>query len=159
MERQGQGVVNGEYTLRRWIEKFKNGDFNLTGNPYRDESISIDAGAYDWWNDKTAVKWVERLGKKICEIAESGKIDIDKCYVFYKQNCPSAGPLYDDFRICDIKSGDVLYTFAHIKKGCYGKEFSGWELWDFVNENGSKKTHNEVMRGKWTDVKKYFKAV
>jgi len=30
-------------------------------------------------------------------------------YVFFKNNCPMSGPLYDSFSICDCKSGDVLY--------------------------------------------------
>ena len=37
-------------------------------------------------------------------------IDLEKTYVFFKSNCPMSGPPYDDFRICDLETGDVLYT-------------------------------------------------
>jgi hypothetical protein len=37
-------------------------------------------------------------------------IDLEKTYVFFKNNCPMSGPPYDDFRICDLETGDVLYT-------------------------------------------------
>lgn len=147
------GIVNGEYTLRKWVELYKSGKFNLTDNPYTNESIAEDAGLYDCWKIKTAVKWVERLGKKICDIARSEKINWNKVYVFYKQICPMEGPLYDDFRICDIESGDVLYTIAHIKNGCYGEDFSGWEVWDFTVPN---EKSEPVLRGKWKEVKEYF---
>jgi hypothetical protein len=36
--------------------------------------------------------------------------DPEKTYVFFKNNSPCAGGLYDDLRICDIESGKVLYS-------------------------------------------------
>ena len=42
--------------------------------------------------------------------AKMKDVDLDSTYVFFKNNCPMDGPLYDDFRICDIESGNVLYT-------------------------------------------------
>jgi len=36
-------------------------------------------------------------------------IDTEKHFVFFKNNCPGQGRLYDDFRICDIETGDVVF--------------------------------------------------
>ena len=56
-------------------------------------------------------------------------VDLDSTYVFFKNNCPFDGPLYDDFRICDIESGNVLYTVTP-KSGHTGKA----ELWGREND-------------------------
>ena len=37
-------------------------------------------------------------------------LDPEKHYVFFKNNCPMVGPTYDDFRICDLETGDVVFT-------------------------------------------------
>lgn len=154
------GVINGEYTLKRWLELFSEGKFNHTGNPYLDRTIAIDAGAYDWWNDTSACKWVSRLGNKIATIAKSKKVNLETNYVWYKQNCPCAGPLYDDFRIADIESGDVQFCISNLKRGCYGEDFSGWEVWDYSKSGeGSYATRKPVVKGTWRDVKKYFEVV
>jgi hypothetical protein len=66
---------------------------------------------YDWFCRKTLLKAKgDRLLEKLEEISESTKFDNDKCYVFFKNNCPCVGNLYDDFRICDKETGEVLYT-------------------------------------------------
>ena len=52
------------------------------------------------------------------------QIDLLEHYVFFKNNCPVNGPLYDDFRICDVESGNVIYTVIP-KCGHSGKA----EIW------------------------------
>jgi hypothetical protein len=46
----------------------------------------------------------------VCKLTDSKRVNLDKMYVFFKNNCPMRGPLYDDFRICDKEDGKVLYT-------------------------------------------------
>jgi len=100
------------------------------------------------------------LGNKALQLFGSKKINADKHYIWFKNNCPCEGPLYDDFRIADIESGDVQFCICNIKKGCYGKDFSGWEVWDYsVPNEGSFITREPVIQGTWRDVKKYFEVV
>ena len=59
--------------------------------------------------------------KFVNALRESGKpIDCTKVYVFFKNNCPMGGPLYDSFSICDRESGDVLFWVTG-KSGHTGK--------------------------------------
>lgn len=66
---------------------------------------------FDWFcREEQLPKKGERLLNKLTEIADSDKFDNDSTYVFFKNNCPLDGSLYDDFRICDVKTGEVIYT-------------------------------------------------
>src|SRR3989339_672703 len=42
------------------------------------------------------------------QIKAGGKVDLETCYVWFKNNCPLNGPLYDDFRIADIETNNNL---------------------------------------------------
>jgi len=69
-------------------------------------------GFYDWFCQDTAL---ERKAKSLMAkvnkfVAANPDIDQNRTYVFFKNNCPVGGPLYDDFRICDRETGDVIYT-------------------------------------------------
>jgi hypothetical protein len=70
---------------------------------------------YDWFcSDASLARRAKALQSKVVKLVnkfrEIGKpIDCSKVYVFFKNNCPMCGPLYDSFSICDRKSGDVLY--------------------------------------------------
>ncbi len=68
---------------------------------------------YDWFcKDTSLERKAKSLMPKVKKFIDKMKIDIDNTYVFFKNNCPGYGSLYDDFRICDLKSGDVMYTVA-----------------------------------------------
>ena len=70
---------------------------------------------YDWFCKDTSLPMrAEKLQKQVIKFVnamrESGRpIDCTKAYVFFKNNCPMNGPLYDSFSICDRESGDVLF--------------------------------------------------
>jgi hypothetical protein len=67
---------------------------------------------YDWFcKDASLQKKADTLFGQLKRflVAMPG-INIDTHYVWFKNNCPMNGPLYDDFRISDIESGDVQYT-------------------------------------------------
>jgi hypothetical protein len=66
---------------------------------------------YDWFCKDSSLKAKsEKLFKEVRRFVRVFKIDLDKHYVFFKNNCPGRGSLYDDFRICDIESDDVIWT-------------------------------------------------
>lgn len=67
---------------------------------------------YDWFcKDSSLPKKAERLFKQVRTFLKyHPEIDQTKTYVFFKNNCPMNGSLYDDFRICDRETGDVIYT-------------------------------------------------
>jgi hypothetical protein len=69
-------------------------------------------GFYDWFCKDSSLRIRgERLMPKVIKFLKTQPtIDPEKHYVFFKNNCPMSGPTYDDFRICDLESGDVVFT-------------------------------------------------
>lgn len=113
----------------------------------RDENGDFDCGIwYDWFCKEQALnRRGNALLKKVQSIAKSNKFDNDKCYVFFKNNCPMSGPLYDSFSICDIETGDVLF-WVTAKSGHSG-------LAEVASKDSGYKT---IIKGSWKEVKDYF---
>ena len=115
-----------------------------------DVKTQCTAGWYDWFcQEKSLAKKTDTLYKKLLQIIRSKKFDIKSTYVLFKNNCPMAGKLYDDFRICDIKTGDVLYTVTP-SSGHTGIKGQA-EIWG--KENDFKEA---IVEGTWKDVLRYF---
>ena len=114
-----------------------------------DSEGAFDCGVwYDWFcSDKALISRGKLLLGKVRVIAKSSKFDNDKCYVFFKNNCPVGGGLYDSFSICDIESGDVLYWVT------YRSGHSGLAEVAGKNEEG---TFDTLVQGTWKDVKDFF---
>lgn len=105
---------------------------------------------YDWFcRESSLVRKGEALLKKLKSIASSNKFDNDKCYVFFKNNCPCVGSLYDDFRICDKETGDVLYTV--IPKSGYKCDEGRAQVYGV--ENGFREP---IVEGTWREIKDWF---
>ena len=73
---------------------------------------------YDWFcgteSLKNKAKRLIGVLRKIVK-TKTKAFDPAKCYVFFKNNCPCVGRLYDDLRICDKKSGEVLINICPSK--------------------------------------------
>ena len=85
---------------------------------------------YDWFcKDSSLERKANVLFPKVKRfLKENSEIDILSTYVFFKNNCPMRGPLYDDFRICN--ENEVLFTVIP-KCGHSGKA----EIWG-KNDSG-----------------------
>ena len=60
-------------------------------------------------------------------------MNLNKHYIFFKNNCPGVGNLYDSFKICDIEKGEVKYFIAH--KESYDKDnISKWTVYSNKNK-------------------------
>ena len=88
--------------------------------------------------------------KKIYKLNElSGRkyFDPNKTYVFFKNNCPCCGSLYDDFRICDLETREVIFI---IQVNRYDQKHSA-ELWGQPNN-----FDGAILEGSIKDVYNYF---
>jgi hypothetical protein len=107
--------MSKEQSLRMWIESFNKGEFDS-----KDFQTQIKAGWYDWFcKDESLANKTKRMGNIVKQFKDGGKLNLDKMHVWFKNNYPLAGPLYDDFRIADIESGDTLFT---IQINCFREE-------------------------------------
>lgn len=95
-----------EITTREWINKFNKGEFDS-----KDCTTQCNAGWYDWFcKDSSLANKTIRMGNIIKKI--TNPTILDNMYVFFKNNCPLVGSLYDQFKFCDIETGDVIYCIC-----------------------------------------------
>ncbi|MBQ7633365.1 MAG: hypothetical protein IJS88_04550 [Alphaproteobacteria bacterium] len=127
-----------ELTITETLKQWKSGE------------LDIKALWYDWFCKETSL---ENKGKtllqKLNAISGSTKFDNDKTYVFFKNNCPCNGSLFDDFRICDIETGDVIYCV--VPKSGYNSNYGKAEVWGKEN-----KFDDPIIEGTWKEVKDWF---
>ena len=105
-------------------------------------------GFWDWFCSDKALAGKSR---KLCGNARAitkltKKFDPKKVYVWFKNNCPCSGSLYDDLRIADLETHDVLYTIVP-HDGRTGLS----EVWGSENDFSK-----PLVEGTWEDVKQFF---
>lgn len=120
-----------ETSVRKWIARFLNNEFEGKGF-----WTQVDAGWYDWFCKTESLRnKTYKMGKIVKQVKSGGKADLDNWYVWFKNNCPIGGPLYDDFRFSDRVNGDVMLVIQidccwnKHKYGVYGRKpvNGGWE--------------------------------
>ncbi len=135
-------------TLKETITAYRNGEYDKdrTGSDAKVKEL--------WWDwfckDSSLVNKGHSLLQKLNQIADSQKIDTDKTYIWFKNNCPLNGSLYDDFRISDIESGDVIYCI--IPKSGHKCDEGKAQL--YSRENGFE---TPIVEGTWKDIKDWFR--
>jgi hypothetical protein len=121
-------------SINEWINKFLSGEFDS-----QDVRVQIQAGWYDWFcKDSSLANKTKKMGNIIRQIKSGGKVNLDNWYVWFKNNCPLNGPLYDDFRFAKLDTGDVQMTIQI--NCCWNKHrYSVWgrrgEDKEFEHEN------------------------
>lgn len=95
-----------QLTLTEQLNNYDSGKYDSP-----DVSIQIDAGWYDWFcQDRSLRSRTKNLYPKVKKLVKKLNLNTDLVYVFFKNNCPFHGPLYDDFRICSMEDEEVLLT-------------------------------------------------
>ena len=131
--------LNNEMTLAEVFEVLNNHNI---------KDIDNEGLWYDWFCKESALR--NRgitLLRKLKSIKNSKKFDKNNTYTFFKNNCPCFGPLYDDFRICDKETHDVIFTIT--PRNTEGLA----EVWGKENDfNGP------LVEGTWKDIRAFFLA-
>ena len=98
--------MDKQIKLSEWIQRFKSGEFDKP-----DSTTQIKAGWFDWFcRDSSLVNKTIKMGNIIKQFKAGGKVDLEISYVWFKNNCPLNGPLYDDFRIADNETNNNLFV-------------------------------------------------
>jgi hypothetical protein len=135
-------------SINEWINKFLSGEFDS-----QDVRVQIQAGWYDWFcKDSSLANKTKKMGNIVRQIKSGGKVNLDNWYVWFKNNCPLNGPLYDDFRFAKLDTGDVQMTIQI--NCCWNKHrYSVWgrrgEDMEFEHENPLFETDSLKDLVKW----------
>jgi len=119
-------------SINEWINKFLSGEFDS-----QDVRVQIQAGWYDWFcKDLSLANKTKKMGNIVRQVKRGGKVNLDDWYVWFKNNCPLNGPLYDDFRFASLETGDVQFTIQinccwnKHRYAVYGRTPDGEGHWD-----------------------------
>ena len=86
---------------------------------------------FDWFcKDSSLERKARRLFSSVKSfVKHNPEIDLTKHYVFFTNNCPMRGPLYDEFRIVNIEQDEVVWSVTP-KSGHTGMA----EIWGIQND-------------------------
>ena len=110
---------------------------NFTVNQFLSDPINNSDSCFnffDWFcRDKSLKNRMLKLKSKLAFLVKCKIIDGDKTYVLFKNNCPCDGDLYDDLRIIDIESDEMICGLA--PSVGYTNKKGACEFWSY-NDTG-----------------------
>jgi hypothetical protein len=93
-----------QYTAKQQIDALKKGE-------YLDENECYYF--YDWFcKDESLKNKSKGLMAKAVKFAKKMNINLDTHYIWFKNNCPLGGRLYDDFRFAEVETGNTIWTVS-----------------------------------------------
>lgn len=110
-------------TIRKWIEKFDNGEFTGESISRYDIETQCKAGWFDWFCRDTSLK---NKTKKIGNIIKDIKNDyiLDHFYTWFQNNDAFEYPLYDDIRFEPLDQSKREQQYFGIQCGHpFGSEY------------------------------------
>mgnify|MGYP003609724740 CR=1 FL=1 len=121
----------------------------IIANP---ELLNIDGcwSFYDWFCKKTSLEnKAKSFIPKLKFLVNNGIVNGDTCYVWFKNNCPMNGTLYDDMRISRISDDQFLGGIC--PRTGHKNTIDGLASYWLLREFGDLNTYNFEN---WTEMKK-----
>ncbi|MFA4971764.1 MAG: hypothetical protein WC683_04075 [bacterium] len=144
-------MTDNQISLKEWVNRFNRGDYDAP-----DAHTQMKAGWFDWFcKDSALAAKTQRLGRRVCQIAKSKRFDPEKVYVFFKNNCPVNGSLYDSFSICKLDDQEVLFWIT--PRNGHTQDCGKALVADLSGSRNRFQTiDEEVVKGTWSDVLDFF---
>lgn len=108
-------------SIRQWQAMYRLGAFSG-----KDTAIQCEAGWYDWFcrNESLAGR-LKQIAPAVMGITDP--FILDNYYIWFKNNCPVGGPLYDDVRFVPLSEEQKGKYFLVIKDSPHEK--AKWTLY------------------------------
>ena len=108
-------------SVRQWQGIYRLGAFDS-----KDRATQCEAGWYDWFcRDESLAGRLKKIAPVVMGITDP--FILDNFYVWFKNNCPLNGPLYDDVRFEPLSRGRDGKYFLVIKDSPH--ENAKWVLY------------------------------
>ena len=140
-------MTNTKFSINEFITDYENNS---------DECYSF----YDWFcKDESLKARAKSFVPKLKFLVNEGLLDGDNNYVWFKNNCPMFGTLYDDMRISSLKDDEKFLGGFCPRTGHYNEEekASFWYFENVSEDNVFGDLRQENFKN-WTEMKKALKT-